>query len=696
MASAPVDIPVKVRGLNNLQKLEKKFEQLEKDVAKLNTQLPKATNNVRAFGDAGRGAARGMQALNKAAFKVAAVIATIKSAGFLFTATADIESQTKSLEVLTGSLQQTKQIIGELQDFSTITPFTGSELIETGKRLKAFGVETEKLVDTTKRLADVSGATGARLGEVATAYGQIQAKGRLQGEELLQLQERGIALQDELQRMYGLSGQEFSKAMSQGRIGAESVEQAIINLTSETGTYFNGAVAQSQTLAGKWSTLIDAVTKLAQGLGQTLGPAFKKVLDFATAVTNEIIRMIEFVNKLLGIGTENAIAKLEREIASLQGRLGTNNGRRDDQYARDIAAKQKQIQLLKQEQVLTEKIKTPTPAGPGPVPELLGGTAAGSSSSKASTKITDPLKEQNRLLDKALAKTLEQTAAFQDQMRSLDDQKAILEGKLNGTEREARLAIQIRDATKGLAPEYAAIVEERIRGINAMELELQQQNEINKGVEEMQSQYESLANGIAGSMTDAFTSIIDGSKSAEEAFSDMLKSMGKMFIDFAMKIVQDALTQQLMGIFGSMFGSLGGAGGGMGSFMPLGAGFAFADGGYVDGPTNATIGEGGEPEYVIPQSKMGDAMGRYSRGQRGAGVIEGAKDSGGDPQEQALEPTSMAFNFNTIKIADEDYVSTGQLQAAMATAASEGAKAGEAQTLRRLRMNPSTRRQVGI
>ena len=125
-------------------------------------------------------------------------------------------------------MSETKNIVEELQSFSAVTPFTSSELIETGKRLKAFGVETEKLVDTTKRLADVSGATGARLEEVATAYGQIQAKGRLQGEELLQLQERGIALQGELQRMYGLSGEEFSKAMSQGRIGAESVNRQLL------------------------------------------------------------------------------------------------------------------------------------------------------------------------------------------------------------------------------------------------------------------------------------------------------------------------------------------------------------------------------------------------------------------------------------------------------------------------------------
>ena len=56
--------------------------------------------------------------------------------------------------------------------------------------------------------------------------------------------------------MYGLTGEEFTKALEKGQISAKAVEQAFINLTSESGKYFNGATAQSETLAGKWSTLM--------------------------------------------------------------------------------------------------------------------------------------------------------------------------------------------------------------------------------------------------------------------------------------------------------------------------------------------------------------------------------------------------------------------------------------------------------
>jgi phage-related protein len=47
----------------------------------------------------------------------------------------------------------------------------------------------------------------------------------------------------------------------------------------------------------------------------------------------------------------------------------------------------------------------------------------------------------------------------------------------------------------------------------------------------------------------------------------------------------------------------------------------FAKGGVVTGPTLAMVGEGGEPEYIIPASKMAKASMNYLNGARGGAVI---------------------------------------------------------------------------
>jgi tape measure domain-containing protein len=182
-----------------------------------------------------------------------------------------------------------------LQQLGAVTPFTSTELIDSAKRLQAFGVEADKVVETTRRLADASGATGAELSGLVTAYGQVQAKGRLQGEELLQFQERGIALQEELRKMYGMTGEEFQKALSKGQVSAKAVEVALQNLTNTGGKYANGAIAQSDTLNGRLSTLQDGVDALARRIGQVLTPALK-------AIFNQAIAVVDAINAALAAG----------------------------------------------------------------------------------------------------------------------------------------------------------------------------------------------------------------------------------------------------------------------------------------------------------------------------------------------------------------------------------------------------------
>jgi tape measure domain-containing protein len=234
-------------------------------VSKLRQVQAQSKQTERAFGG-----------IAAAATKLATAFGAIQAARFVFAKTAELESQSRSLAILAGSAQKAGQIIKELQDLGAVTPFTSTELIDSAKRLQAFGVEADKVVETTRRLADASGATGAELSGLVTAYGQVQAKGRLQGEELLQFQERGIALQEELRKMYGMTGEEFQKALSKGQVSAKAVEVALQNLTNTGGKYANGAIAQSDTLNGRLSTLQDGVDALARRIGQVLTPAHQR------------------------------------------------------------------------------------------------------------------------------------------------------------------------------------------------------------------------------------------------------------------------------------------------------------------------------------------------------------------------------------------------------------------------------------
>jgi SLT domain-containing protein len=130
------------------------------------------------------------------------------------------------------------------------------------------------------------------------------------------------------------------------------------------------------------------------------------------------------------------------------------------------------------------------------------------------------------------------------------------------------------------------------------------------------------------------------------------------------------------------------------SQMP--SGMAFAEGGFVTGPTNALIGEGGEPEYVIPASKMRGAMNRYAGGARGNSVIPGSSEGGTEQGGGTAVATPIDVRYTVERINSVDYVTADQFQSGMAQAAEQGARRGEQRALTNIRQNTNTRRRLGL
>ena len=374
MAQSTVRLIVDAQNaINPLKRVNDQTKILSKNTNALKGRLDKSNKSLRDTGKSAKTAQTGVKGLVGALKPLLAALAVVGTARFVFVKTAELETQRKSLEVLTGSLEKTNKIIKELQDFGSVTPFTSSELIEQSKRLKAFGFETDELADSVKRLSDIAGATGADLSGIATAFGQIRAKGKLQQEENLQLLERGVDITTELKRITGLQGEEFESAMRKGKIGADLVNEAFLNLTDEGGAFFGGATAQADTLNGKLSTLIDTVETLARTVGDELGDEIKTVLDLGISAVNQITKLVERVGTANKVGRINLanIAMESRGEARQQTReeLGffsplTKEGRdRERELFEEIKARKikealeaKELEFLNKKDEKTEKI----------------------------------------------------------------------------------------------------------------------------------------------------------------------------------------------------------------------------------------------------------------------------------------------------------------------------------------------------
>jgi tape measure domain-containing protein len=704
-----------------------------------------------------------------AATKLATAFGAIQAARFVFAKTAELESQSRSLAILAGSAQKAGQIIKELQDLGAVTPFTSTELIDSAKRLQAFGVEADKVVETTRRLADASGATGAELSGLVTAYGQVQAKGRLQGEELLQFQERGIALQEELRKMYGMTGEEFQKALSKGQVSAKAVEVALANLTSTGGKYANGAIAQSDTLNGRLSTLQDNVDALARRIGQVLTPALKAIFNQAIAVVDAInaalaagrggafTRNVAGAKQFLNIGATSQavdnIAKGVGQVSSQKNKSGIQqNLQALQQYQRllqsisaDDPNADRAVQL--QGEILTKinqnlAAQKQLQSGAKQVdklftPPLLGAPPAGGGGGGGAKKGNDDAERAAEQMQQQLKAADDINFALKNRLAITQETEAVAKRMIEFDVRQNEIAKEYDELKKAAksADELALInanlvIEQRIAQIEAEQQindllaerallmadvmrqaampavynELEEQDAALQAVLDKYPAIGAAADAAATLATSGISEMIAGTKSAEQVFVEFLSSIADALINTAKQMIAQYIA---IGI-ARMFAGMGGGGGGgfapsgplaaVGNINPMPTSFTpFAEGGFVTGPTNAIIGEGGESEYVIPASKMSAAMSRYSRGARGEGVIAG---SGGDTSEAGGNATpvngAIDVRYTVERINSVEYVTADQFQRGMQQAAMQGAQRGEQQALRQLQQNTAVRGRVGL
>ena len=111
----------------------------------------------------------------------------------------------------------------------------------------------------------------------------------------------------------------------------------------------------------------------------------------------------------------------------------------------------------------------------------------------------------------------------------------------------------------------------------------------------------------------------------------------------------------------------------------------FADGGVVNGPTMAIVGEGGQPEYIIPASKADGFAANWMSGIRGPAAIPRFAEGG------MVAPSNANVSIQTGPVTQmngSNYVTTQDMSAAV--------QAGVKQTLDLIRRDGNVRSSLGI
>lgn len=229
----------------------------------------------------------------------------------------EMEQYTTSLEVMLGSASKASAMIEKMRDFAAKTPLTLENVISGGSLLMSYGVDESNLIDTMTKLGDLASGNAEKMDRITLAYGQMLAKGKVTGEELRQMAEAGVPLQTALAESIGVTGEEFSKMVSAGKVGIDDLNKAITGLTTGNGKFAGMMEKQSQTMQGMLSTLQDNLSEFMRKMGEGTFGEVKSALQEASDLLAEWEEDGTLDRWALGVGVllKNLIAFLKTAIS---------------------------------------------------------------------------------------------------------------------------------------------------------------------------------------------------------------------------------------------------------------------------------------------------------------------------------------------------------------------------------------------
>jgi len=298
---------------------------------------------------------------------------------------------------------------------------------------------------------------------------------------------------------------------------------------------------------------------------------------------------------------------------------------------------------------------------------------------------TESLEEQNQLLQ--LRNRLEMEGVegpvIEGEIAKAKNQQLLNRLRKDGV----KITDELLDAIKALNTEIDKGVKAQLAAQDPLNrLFKQWQKDISDTRQMIANMAQTITSELGRAMSDAITGLIDGTKTAQEAFANMFKNIGEAFIRMATEMIAKALTMKALGLLfpGS---DVGGVGVGIGQSAAFKAGWPgnmnYSGGGYTgDGPRSGGIdGEGGFAAILHPQEYVFDAY-KDSRA-----AINNDK---GYTQKLDNEDGAIADSRNYVT--NNSYSSSqafSESQAALATSTSSTERIFDKQMLERQFSNPS-------
>lgn len=235
--------------------------------------------------------------------KVLGVIGGVTALKNFVTELVNVRGQFQQLEISFSTMLKSKEkadkLMSELVDIAAKTPFDLQGVASSAKQMIAYGSSAENVCDELVMLGNVAAGVGSQLSEIAYLYGTLRTQGRAYAVDIRQFAGRGIPIYEELAKVLGVTKDEVSGLVNEGKVGFKEVEQAFKNMTSESGIYYNLMQEQSKSLTGQlsnlgdaWDTMLNEIGKDTQGIASAGISGLKGLIENYETVGKILIGLI--------------------------------------------------------------------------------------------------------------------------------------------------------------------------------------------------------------------------------------------------------------------------------------------------------------------------------------------------------------------------------------------------------------------
>lgn len=265
----------------NTEEGRKRYSEVSNAIKRIEKDLEKAAEKNKRLTDESKKLKNEHNALLETAKKLTTRFAQLFSVqaitGYinkLIRVRGEFEMQHKAMQILVGDVDKANALWDKTVSLAVKSPFKVRDLVTYTKQLSAYRIETDKLFEKTKMLADISSGLGVDMNRLILAYGQVKAANYLRGTELRQFSEAGINVLGELATYFSeledraVSVGDVFERVSKRLVSFEDVDAVLQRVTGESGAFYKMQEKQSETLKGMMLNLTDTVELMMNDLGK--------------------------------------------------------------------------------------------------------------------------------------------------------------------------------------------------------------------------------------------------------------------------------------------------------------------------------------------------------------------------------------------------------------------------------------------